>query len=254
MSVADTNTSTSDPRWEQFGRDRKAGAILATLRLCCPRELARGTWLDVGCGSGGGAAVLAGHVQHMIGVDPEAWGCWQAFSQQHANLEFRTASYRELETLLGPESVDVVICNQVYEHVDDPIALLQSIHSVLKPGAVCYFAGPNLLWPIEPHVLWPFVHWLPRRFAQRWMKRLGSSNAGKLDAWSWPYWRLTRSFRRCGFRFDVAIHQRIVGGASLDGAAWVLRAMVPLPRAVLNALAPVSPGFVFVLTKAPTAS
>lgn len=242
----------ANPRWGQEGRDRKAEAILATLQLHCERDLSRGVWLDIGCGSGGVAATLAAHVQHVVGVDPEAWERWPRFCEQRSNLEFHAASYRDLERLLGPEAVDVVVCNQVYEHVDDPVALLAAIHRVMKPGAVCYFAGPNFWWPIEPHVLWPFVHWLPRQFAQRWMKRLGLRNAGNLDAWSWPYGRLTKSFRRSGFRFHVAICQRIRGGASVDGAAWILRAAAHLPRAAINALAAVSPGFVFVLSKAPT--
>lgn len=252
--MAEIETATTDPRWGQEGRDRKGQSILATLQLYCRRDLTRGTWLDIGCGSGGVAATLASCVERIIGVDPEPWERWQTFNRQHANLEFHVASYRELEALLGSESVDVVICNQVYEHVDDPMALLAAIHRVMKPDAVCYFAGPNLLWPVEPHVLWPFVHWVPRQFARRWMRRLGSRNAAKLDAWSWSYWQLTRSFRHSGFRFNIAIHQRIVGDASLEGAGWIMRAVAHLPRTAVNAMAAVSPGLVFVLSKATSAN
>lgn len=247
--MAESESAPVDPRWGQQNRDRKAEAILATLQLHCGRDLTHGTWLDIGCGSGGVAATLAAHVQQVTGVDPEAWARWNQFREQHSNLDFHTASYRDLESLLGPGSVDVVVCNQVYEHVDDPIALLGAIRRVMKPGAVCYFAGPNLWWPIEPHVFWPFVHWLPRSFAHRGMRALGSKRAHDLDAWSWSYWRLTRSFRRAGFRCDVAIHQRIRGGASMDGAAWMMRAAALLPRFLVNALAFMSPGFVFVLSK-----
>lgn len=247
-------SSPADPRWGYEGRDRKAEAILSTLQLHCGRDLTRGKWLDIGCGSGGVAATLAAHVQRVVGLDPESWERWHLFREQHSNLEFHAASYRDMERLLGPESVDVVICNQVYEHVDDPIALLEAIHLVMKPNAVCYFAGPNLLWPIEPHVFWPFVHWLPRSFAHRGMRVLGSKRAHDLDACSWSYWRLAGSFRHTGFRFEAAIHQRVVGGASLDGAGWILRVAARLPRWMVNATAPVSPGFVFVLSKAANAN
>ncbi len=252
--MAETESASSDPRWGQQDRDRKAEAILATLQLHCGSDLTQGVWLDIGCGSGGVAATLATHAQRVVGVDPESWERWNQFREQHSNLDFHAASYRDLEMLLAPESVDVVVCNQVYEHVDDPIALLQAIHRVMKPGSVCYFAGPNLLWPIEPHVFWPFVHWLPRSLAHRGMRALRSKRAQGLDAWSWSYWRLTRSFRGTGFRFNVAIHQRVAGGASLDGAGWVLRAIARLPRAAVNTLAAISPGLVFVLTKATTAN
>lgn len=252
--MAENEPAPVDPRWGQQNRDRKAEAILATLQLHCARDLTCGTWLDIGCGSGGVAATLAAHVQHVIGVDPESWERWKQFRAQHSNLDFHAASYRDLETLLGPESADVVVCNQVYEHVDDPMALFAAIYRVMRPGAVCYFAGPNLLWPIEPHVLWPFVHWLPRSFALRGMRALGSKRAHDLDAWSWSFGRLTKSFRRTGFRFDVAIHQRVVGGTSLDGAGWILHAAARLPPAMVNAMAAISPGFVFVLSKTTTAN
>lgn len=241
--------STTDPRWGQDGRDRKAEAILATLEEHCLHDMTRGIWLDVGCGSGGVAATLAAHVEQVIGVDPEPWERWQALCDERPNLAFHAGSYRDLTTLLAPESVDVIVCNQVYEHVDDPAALLQAIKQVMKPGGMCYFAGPNLLWPIEPHVFWPFVHWLPRRLAQRWMRRLGSCQADGLDAWSWSYWGLTRLFRRVGYQYAGAVHARLLAGTKAADAAKLLRLAAWVPRGFVMALTPIAPSFVFVLTK-----
>lgn len=237
----------ADPRWGQQNRDRKAEAILATLDLHLGRKLRSGQWLDVGCGSGGIAAALACHVERVAGVDPEPWRQWAKLRAEYANLAFHEGSYRELETLFGAESCDVVVCNQVYEHVDDPAALLAAICSVLKTDGVCYFAGPNLWWPIEPHVFWPFVHWLPRRFARRLMGALGSRRSQDLDAWLWPYGRLVRTFVRAGFDYKVAIPERIRAAALVQpstinrvasSCAWLAR---PFPA--------IAPSFVFVLRK-----
>lgn len=241
--------SRTEPRWGQQGREIKAEAVIATLRLYSGRELNRGAWLDIGCGSGGVAAALASHVEHIVGIDPEPWERWRAFGQQHSNLDFHTGSYRDLEAMLGAHSVDVVICNQVYEHVDDPSALLRAIHAVMKPGGFCYFAGPNLLWPIEPHVFWPFVHWLPRRFAIRLMSMFRARYAHCLDAWSWSYWRLTREFRETGFNYRSAIHARIRAQTAMN-SSMLLRVLGRLPQAAMDALTPLAPGFIFVLTKA----
>lgn len=241
---------TGDPRWGQVGRDRKAEAILRTVELCVgtERDVRNATWLDVGCGSGGVAATLAAHVDNVIGVDPESWDRWQAFESQHPNLKLLRGSYRDLETLCGPASVDVVVCNQVYEHVDDPRALLAAIHTVLKPEGMCYFAGPNLLWPIEPHVVWPFVHWLPRSFAQRCMRVLGSQRAARLDAWSWSYWRLTRRFRMAGFIYANALLER-ANVAIIDKHPRSAGVVRQVPCALVDVVAPFSPGFVFVLRR-----
>lgn len=244
--MVENESAPADPRWGQQNRDRKAEAILATLQLNCGRDLTCGTWLDIGCGSGGVAATLAAHVQHVIGVDPESWERWNQFRKDHPNLDLRQGSYRDLRTLLQADSIDIVVCNQVYEHVDDPVALLAEIHRVMKPGGICYFAGPNLLWPIEPHVYWPIVHWLPRDFAHRLMRCLGYSEPEALDAWSTHYWRLTKWFRSAGFASSNAIAVRI--DSELAERSWRVR----LPRwfaILIDTLAPLSPGFVFVLRK-----
>lgn len=240
--------SLTDPRWGQEGRDRKAEAILSTLQLHCGRDVCNGLWLDIGCGSGGIAATLAAHVERIVGVDPEPWERWQSYRIQHANLRFHAVGYRNLKALLGADSCAVVICNQVYEHIDDPKALFDAIHSVLKPEGICYFAGPNLYWPIEPHVFWPFVHWLPRSFAQFSMRTLGSKRAQDLDACAWSYWKLARHFRMAGFRHFSVISERLRAGLTPD-SSLLLRVFARLPAALLKALTPVAPGFVFVLRK-----
>jgi len=245
--MPDTVTTTMDPRWGHADRDRKAEAILRTVELMAPeRDVRRGTWLDVGCGSGGIAATLAQHVERITGVDPESWERWEQFLAEHSNLKLHQGSYRDVDTLCGPNSIDVVVCNQVYEHVDDPVALLAAIHRALKPGGMCYFAGPNLLWPIEPHVFWPFVHWLPRRFAQRTMRLAGSRHSEELDAYSTNFWRVRGWFLDAGLVPSNAIAARIEAGFAVRGK------QLRMPRwlaAIVDALAPLSPGFVFGLRK-----
>ena len=248
--MPDAVPTITDPRWGQADRDTKAEAILRTIELMTPeRDVRRVTWLDIGCGSGGIAATLAQHVDSVIGVDPESWQRWEQFRTVHYNLKLHQGSYRDLDTLCGSNSIDVAVCNQVYEHVDDPVALLAAIHRVLKPGGLCYFAGPNLLWPIEPHVFWPFVHWLPRRFAQRLMRTLGSRRAAELDAYSTHYWRLLHLFRDTGLFYENAIPARILASQPKACMPRILSS-VAAARPVLWGLTPLAPGFVFLLHKA----
>ena len=37
---------------------------------------------------------------------------------------------------------DVVICNQVFEHVDHPIDAVKVLHAMLKPGGLLFFSAP----------------------------------------------------------------------------------------------------------------
>lgn len=239
-----------EPRWGNEKRDQKGLGIWLTLIRHCGAEISAGTWLDIGCGSGGIAAALAPRVRRIIGIDPQPWSCWATAMAEHDNLSFLVSACDEESMPVAECSMDIVVCNQVYEHVGDARALLRNIHRVLKPEGRCYFAGPNLLWPVEPHVHWPFVHWLRRPFAVRLMKALGSKHADSLDAYSTHYWELTRWFRCIGFSYANGIPARL--SAELDGIrgmAALGRVAARVPATAVDLLTPFSPGFVFVVRK-----
>lgn len=236
---------TSDPRWGAKDRPLKADAIWQTLLFYAGTNIHDGLWLDMGCGSGGIAATLAPRVTKIIGIDPEPWARWPTWTQQHSNLTFINGSYDSHPPLLAQNSVDIVICNQVYEHVPDPQRLIQEIYRVLKPGGYCYFAGPNLLFPIEPHVFWPFIHWIPRTIAIKIMKTLGAKNL--VDANSTTYWKLKRWLS--AFETINALPDVIKQPQEYGRTAFPWRAISHIPRWLANALTPLSPGFVFVLRK-----
>ncbi|HSG97389.1 MAG TPA: class I SAM-dependent methyltransferase [Woeseiaceae bacterium] len=232
-----------DPRWGAENREQKARNIVECLDLLTDRDLSRLTCLDIGCGSGGISFHLAPAFDSVCGIDPEPWDRWSEFTAAQPNLSFHEASIESLG--IDDEAVDVVICNQVYEHVPSPQELIAQIHRVLKPGGICYFAGPNLLYPIEPHVFWPFVHWIPRRWALALLRTFSPEKERLLDAYSKTYWTL----RRWLSEFDVvdAVPQLIKHRAMSGRGIW--RIFRPIPERVLRVLGFLSPGFVFVLTK-----
>lgn len=233
---------TTDPRWSTHDRAGKADAILRTMKMVCGNHITSGYWLDVGCGSGDIARRLASQVQNIDGVDPEAWERWATFEQEAPNLRFHVGACDQDEPPLKIDRYDVIICNQVYEHVHDPRALLFNINRMLKINGNCYFAGPNLWWPIEPHVSWPFVHWLPRTAAHRWMRALGSKRAKELDAFSASYFQLTSWFRNAGFIYRNIFPERLRAGLR-EGSP--LEVAVQLFAGATNAITPLHPGFVF---------
>jgi 2-polyprenyl-3-methyl-5-hydroxy-6-metoxy-1,4-benzoquinol methylase len=245
--VAESEIAT--PRWGNQGRDRKAQAILRTLIASCGDDITRGSWIDIGCGSGGIAAALAPSARQIAGFDPEPWPNWASMAAQHSNLSFTAAGFDNEQLPLPENAVDVVICNQVYEHVARPEQLIRNIHRVLKPGGVCYFAGPNLLWPIEPHVFWPVVHWLPRQQAQLLMRLFGSGQAEHLDAYSKAHWTLARWFKRAGFQVFNLLRVRVVAEFESSDRRFVRCIAWVVPDMVYKLLTPFSPGFVYLLVK-----
>lgn len=64
---------------------------------------------------------------------------------------------------------DILICNSVLEHVppDERAALAAEMRRVARS---LFCQTPANSFPIEPHFLMPFVHWLPRRLGYRLIK------------------------------------------------------------------------------------
>lgn len=82
--IPDADLRTADPRRGQRDRDKKAEAILRTVGLMAQGcELRQGARLDIGCGSGGIAAALAGQVRRVVGLDPEPWERWKQLCEDH---------------------------------------------------------------------------------------------------------------------------------------------------------------------------
>ena len=57
---------------------------------------------------------------------------------------------------------DVVFSNSVIEHVGDLASQRQFAREVARVGRAYWVETPNRWFPVEQHLLTPFVHWLPR--------------------------------------------------------------------------------------------
>lgn len=145
---------------------------------------------------------------------------------------------------LADNTVDVIICAQVYEHVPDDERLFMEINRVLAPGGLVFFSGPNWLFPIEPHYALPLLHWLPRPLADVYLRL-----AGRGDHYYehlrhvWGLRNLMRSFTIQ----DVTI--ATLEQFYLSSGHW--RILLNTPRAVWKALLPFFPTFNWILHKAP---
>jgi SAM-dependent methyltransferase len=65
------------------------------------------------------------------------------------------------------KSFDVVFCNSVIEHLGTWEHQLQAAKEMLRVGRKTWVQTPNRWFPIEPHLLTPFIHWLPRKWQRR---------------------------------------------------------------------------------------
>ncbi len=122
--------------------------------------------LDYGCGAGQvvRAALDAGLDAH--GVDVFYGG--GPLRDAAARTGLLGSRIRELDGHLVPwptASVDVVVANMVFEHVDAFAPPLAEIDRVLRPGGVFLNLFPSASVWREGHVGLPFVHRFPKRDA-----------------------------------------------------------------------------------------
>lgn len=162
------NSSTSTKVRDPVSRKWQATKISYAVANYARRDLSGLVCLDVGCSSGIMTSLIASLFHKTFGLDYDEVALKAIDSTARAAAQFIRGDGMYLPFM--DNSIDVIICAQVYEHVPDDRLLLKEIYRVLKPGGIVFFSGPNWLFPIEPHYHLPFLHWLPRRFADFYLR------------------------------------------------------------------------------------
>lgn len=72
---------------------------------------------------------------------------------------------------------DFLIVNHLYEHVADPRTLFAEVSRVLKPGGSAYVSAGSRWAFLEPHYRLPFLSWLPRGLADRYVRWTGRAKS-----------------------------------------------------------------------------
>jgi SAM-dependent methyltransferase len=144
----------------RFGQDRRLNLI----RQYAPLEDAR--ILDIGCGLGVYVRKFREFSDDVIGIDIDPIrlrkgalttpGLMLSVGEQ---LPFKEGSF------------DVVVLNEVIEHVSDDRGTMAEALRILKPGGRVIVYAPNRLYPFETHGIYigekfihrniPLINWLP---------------------------------------------------------------------------------------------
>jgi ubiquinone/menaquinone biosynthesis C-methylase UbiE len=157
--------------------------------------------LDCGCGAGEYVFAL----RETWGTD--AWGIEYLEDKVRKAKAHRCHSSRvkqgDIQNLNEPDSsYDVVLLNEVLEHVPDEKAALREVHRVLRPAGLLVVFSPNRWFPFETHGVrlrgtnikippyLPFVPYIP----------LALGNL-IFDYWARNYWQheLRELVRQAGF-------------------------------------------------------
>lgn len=127
------------------------------------------TLLDVGCSSGIMTEIYSKYFSKTIGIDIDKSAIDFAINNfDQKNLKFFNISYNNSE--LVKKKFDVITCSHIYEHVDDPQDLMDTIYNLLNPGGICLFIAGNKLKFIEPHFKLPFLSYMPSKLGNLYIK------------------------------------------------------------------------------------
>ena len=156
--------------------------------------------LDCGCGGGEYVKALLEYSSHVHGVEYSEEKVKTFKVSFGDSVDVNTGSIEELK--FADNTFDLVLLNEVIEHVTDEERALKEILRVLKPDGMLAVFAPNRLYPFEthgvvikktgkvvPHFV-PFIPYVPLALGNR-IFIYGARN--------YSPWRLKRIVAKAGF-------------------------------------------------------
>ena len=194
---------------------------LATLALHVDRyrfaasHLRPGRVLDIACGVGYGAALLAQHPDaQILGVDRSEPAI--EYARRHhpdPRLEFRVADALAFE---DAEGFDTIVSLETVEHVEDPGLLIEKLAALLRPGGYLICSVPTTpSVDLNPHHRHDFSERSFRRLVARRAPRLREIAALRQTQAVSPLRVLRRSERRMRDRRNSLPHYYLTHPGSL---------------------------------------
>jgi SAM-dependent methyltransferase len=133
--------------------------------------------LDLGCGVGSFVVACRKRGLQCFGVEPDRIGNGTSLSaiqiarRRWSEHVFLAATGENLP--LRDCSFELIVMNQVIEHVSDQTEVIREATRVLKPGGVLYVACPNYLRFYEPHYKIFWLPLLPKALARLYLRLRG---------------------------------------------------------------------------------
>lgn len=135
----------SDP----FGLKEDLDTVFQKRRINCTLQLIKNhilhknmRLLDIGCGQGHFTNVIKSEFPDM-----DVYALDHSISAiRYANRNFKDISFSVADAFRPPfadASFDIVVCNNLWEHVPDPINLANSIYRILKTNGILIISTPS---------------------------------------------------------------------------------------------------------------
>lgn len=140
----EVHAELEEKHWWFTGRRKICNALVRQILPASPRK----TIMDVGCGTGGNIASLAGEYD-CVGIDPSPDAIALA-KKRFPGVRFLCGKIPEELAPMAPEA-DLFLMMDVLEHVPDDTAVLGPIVRAAKPGSLFLITVPADMRLWGPH-------------------------------------------------------------------------------------------------------
>jgi 2-polyprenyl-3-methyl-5-hydroxy-6-metoxy-1,4-benzoquinol methylase len=187
-------------------RDHALGDRVGNLNLAALGVGPGANVVDVGCGEGQLAELLARAGLHVTGVEPAAY-LRERFRERVVSIDPASRVLDGLADRLpfADGEVEHVVTTEVLEHVPDPASALKELRRVLAPGGTLCVAVPTsyterVFWRLHPQYAANATH--ERIFTKPELRRLIEQAGFTIERWegrnflpavSWVFHALLRS-------------------------------------------------------------
>lgn len=226
-------------------RKIKASKIEKIIKDFTQKDLFQCRCLEIGCSTGINTNFLSKTFAECLGIDIDEDAVKFGNNQKQQNVFFFIGDAMHLPFRSGV--FDVMLCNHVYEHVPNSELLLNEVFRVLKRDGFCYFAAGNKYSLIEGHYHLPFLSWIPKSFANFYLRFLRKGTMYYENHLSLPgIKRLTRNFYVTDYTLKIISEPERFGAEDMIKPASIVR---KIPKSFIKLLMPLIPTYIFVLTK-----
>jgi ubiquinone/menaquinone biosynthesis C-methylase UbiE len=225
---------------------QKALKIIAVMEDFAGGDLSQLNVLDVGGSAGVMTEVFADSFSEVIELDIDDVAVRNGRDNCASdNVRWLCGDGTHLPFADG--SFDCVICNHVYEHVDDHRGLVAEIERVLKPDGFCYWSAGSRFVLVEGHYKLPFLSWLPHRLSDLYMKLAGRKGGYDVTLLSYRNLRkLLRPFKMHDYTIPILKEPLRFAADDLKDKN---RLAFKIPTSIYRLCYPLLPIWIWILTK-----
>ena len=250
MEKYQTNLSLQSPiLLDESYKQPKVDKVLSILEHHGALQSKQGTAVDIGCSIGFFARALTPYFDIVCGldIDHHALGKAKTLADNNIeNLEFIAGDSQKLP--FEDNSVELILCNHTYEHVPDAATLIAEIQRILRPGGRCYLGAASRLTIVEPHYHLPFLSWLPKPLAHRYMRLTGKGTEYyEMLRTYWGIKALIKAFEVTDYTLQVLKYPATFNARDMiPEGGWIEK----IPLFVWKLCYPLLPSYIFILRKA----